>query len=126
MRLKLKTEGGFASFPGLQGPVEIDTEGLGEEEAAELVRRVRETRFFERPEGPGEPPPGAADLRLHVVTVEEGARSRTVRAYEPVEDPALRALIEALDAQAREIRRARRGRGPGGGPVGRPGGNVPP
>ncbi len=112
MRLKLKTEGGFASLPGLQAPVEIDTDELREEEAAELVRCVRETRFFERPEGPGEAPSGAADLRLHIVTVEEGTRSRTVRAYEPVGDPALRALIDVLEARVRALRRARRERGP--------------
>lgn len=110
MRLKLETEGGFASFPGLQAPVEIDTDDLRKQEAAELVRCVEEARFFERTEGPGAPP-GSADLRLHRVTVEEGARSRTVRAYEPVGDPALRALIEALDARAKALRRARRPRG---------------
>ena len=119
MRFRVETEGGFASFPGLRAPVEIRTEDLGEEEAAELVRCVREARFFERPEGPAEGPPrGAADLRLRTVTVEEGDRSRTVRAYEPIGDPALRALVDALDGRAREIRRgARRERG-GGDPPG--------
>ena len=115
MHLKFQTEGGFASFPGLHTPVEIDTDELREEEAAKLSRCVEEARFFERPEGPGEPPPGAADLRLHTVTVEEGARSHTVRAYEPIEDPALRALVEALGALAKEIRRARRTRDAEGG-----------
>ncbi len=111
MRFKFETEGGFASFPGLRAPVEIDTGELREEEAAELVRCVEEARFFQRPEGPAEPPPGAADLRLHTVRVEEGTRSRTVRVYEPVGDPALRALIDALDARAKALRRARRTRG---------------
>ena len=114
MRLKLHTEGGFAYLPGLRAPVEIDTQELPEKEASELARRVEEARFFNRPEGPEDPPPGAADLRLHSVTVEEGARSRTVRAYEPVGDPALRALIEALDERAKALRRARRQGGPGG------------
>ena len=115
MHLKFKTEGGFASFPGLQTPVEIDTSELREEEAARLLRCVEEARFFERQEEPEGPPPGAADVRLHTVTVEDGARSRTVRAYEPIEDPALRALVEALGALAKEIRRARRTRDAEGG-----------
>lgn len=114
MRLRLETEGGFASFPGLGRPVEIDTAALREEDAAELVRRVEEARFFERPEGPGEPQKGAADLRLRKVTVEEGARSHTVRAYEPIEDAPLRALVEALDAWAKTLRRAGREYDPGG------------
>ncbi|MDP9455577.1 MAG: hypothetical protein CYG60_09960 [Actinobacteria bacterium] len=108
MRLKFRTEGGLAFFPGLRAPIEIDTSELREEEAAELVRCVEEARFFERPEGPEEPPHGAADLRLHTVTVEEGAHSRTVRAYEPIEDPALRALIDALGALAKKLGRTRR------------------
>ena len=111
MRLKLETEGGFAYFPGLRAPVEIDTGELREEEAAELVRCVEEACFFERPQGPAEPPPGAADLRLHKVTVEEEARRRTVRVYEPIRDPALRALVEALGARAKALRRARGGEG---------------
>lgn len=111
MHIELKTEGGIASFPGLRAPVEIDTGELGEEEAAELVRCVEEARFFERPEGPEEPPAGAADVRLHTVTVEEGSRRHTVRAYEPVGDPALRALLDVLGARARALRRAGRTRG---------------
>ncbi|MDP9426808.1 MAG: hypothetical protein M3P37_12460 [Actinomycetota bacterium] len=111
MRLKFRTEGGFASFPGLRAPVEIDTGELQEEEATELVRCVEEARFFQRPEGPEEPPPGSADLRLYTVEVEEGAWSHTVRVYEPVGDPALRALIDALDARAKALRRARRKQG---------------
>lgn len=111
MRLKFETEGGFASFPGLRAPVEIDTGELREEEAAELVRCVEEARFFERPEGPEAPPPGAADLRLLTITVEEGARSRTVRMYEPVEDPTLRALIDTLGARSKALGRAMRERG---------------
>lgn len=113
MRLKFETEGGFAYFPGLRTRVEIDTAELREEEAADLVNCVEEARFFERPEGL-EPPPGAADLRLHTVTVEEGGRSRTVRVYEPIEDPALRSLIDALGARSKALRRARREKGAGG------------
>ena len=108
MRLKLEIEGGFASFPGLRTPGEIDTEGMPDEEAAEILRRVEEAHFFERPEGPEEPPPGAADLRLYGVTVEDGARRHTVRVYEPVADPALRALISSLEARAKALRRGGR------------------
>lgn len=111
MRLKFQTEGGVASFPGLRAPVEIDTGELRGEEAAELVRCVEEAHFFQRPESPEEPPPGAADLRLYTVEVEEGARSHTVRVYEPIGDPALRALVDALDARAKALRRARRKQG---------------
>ena len=114
MRIRFGTEGGFASFPGLRAPVEIDTNDLPEEEAAGLVRRVREARLFERPAEPEETPSGAADLRLHTVTIHEGSRSRTVRIREPIDDPALRALVDVLEARARALRRARRAPGPEG------------
>ena len=108
-------EGGIALFPGLRTPVEIDTQGLPEEEATEIVSRVEEARFFERPGGPEEPPPGAADLRLYTVTVEDGARKHTVRVYDPIADPALRALVSSLDARAKALRRKRRRTGGGEG-----------
>lgn len=108
MRIRFKTEGGIAFFPGLSSPVAIDSGELPEEEAAELERRVGEARFFELPPEVGEPRPGAADQRRYAISVEDGARSHTVRVVEPVGDPYLRALVEALDAKAKTSRRATR------------------
>lgn len=86
MRVRFKAEGGFAFFPGLNRPVEVDTNELPEGEAAKLERRIGEARFFDLPAEVGEPQSGAADLRRYEVTVEDSARSHTVRVAEPVED----------------------------------------
>ena len=99
MRVRFKTEGGVAHFPGLSEPVTIDSDELPEEEAIELKRRIEEA--------PGEPLRGAADYRRYTVTVEEGGRSHTVRLADPIEDPDLQRLISALDAKAKSLRRAR-------------------
>ena len=106
MRVRFKVEGGIAFFPGLNRPVEIDTDELPEGEAAELKRRVGEARFFDLPTEVGEQRPGAADLRRYEITVEDGAHSHTVSVAEPVEDLNLRALVEGLRTRAKATRRA--------------------
>ncbi len=108
MRIRFKVEGGIAFFPGLSGPVAIDSGELPEEEAAELKRRVGEARFFELPPEVGKPRPGAADLRQYAISIEDGARSHTIWVVEPVGDPYLRTLVEALDAKAKTLRRVAR------------------
>ncbi len=113
MRIRFKVEGGIAFFPGLSSPVAIDSGELPEEEAAELERRVGEVRFFDLPVEIGKPHPGAADHRPYAISVEDGACSHTVRVVEPVEDPYLRALVEALDAKVKTSRRATREGGAG-------------
>ncbi len=108
MRVRFKTEGGVAFFPGLSRPVTIDSGELPENEAVELRRRVEEARFFDLPPTVGEPPPGAADYLRHTITVEDEDRSHTARVTDPVEDPALRALVGYLDAKRKAMRRASR------------------
>ena len=110
MRIRFKTEGGVAYFPGLSEPVTIDGDELPEEEATELKQRVEEARFFDLPAQAGEPPRGAADYRRYTVTVEEGGRSHTVQLTDPVEDPNLQRLVSSLDAKAKALRRTSRAR----------------
>jgi hypothetical protein len=48
MRIRFKTEGGFAYFPGLSKPVTIDTDELPAEEAKELERLIEAADFLTR------------------------------------------------------------------------------
>ena len=97
MRIRFQSDGGVGYFPGLDGPVIVDTAHLPPEEGARLERLVGAADFFSRPEAADVPAPGAADLRHYTITVEDGSgRSRTLEAMDPVEDPALHALIDAL------------------------------
>lgn len=114
MRLTLETEGGFAHFPGLARPVEIDTERLPAAEAEDLERKVGSAGLFERetsdaaqralPGTPGSSPP---DARRHVLTVRRGGRRRTVVIREPVGDEALAELLAALERHRRRSLAAR-------------------
>jgi hypothetical protein len=105
LRVRFKTEGGVAHFPGLSQPVTIDSDELAEEEASELKRQVEEARFFDLPAQAGEPEHGAADYHRYTITVEEGGRSHTVRLTDPVEDPTLQGLVSSLSAKAKALRR---------------------
>ena len=93
MRITYRMEGGFASLPGLAAPVTVDSASLAPEQADELERRVQAARFFALPALAGAPARGAADYRTYTITIEDGERTHTVRATEPVEDTALRDLL---------------------------------
>jgi hypothetical protein len=101
VRIRFESEGGFGYFPGLQRPVELDTEQLPAEEAAKLEQLVQAAGLLGRPDEAGEPQPGAADHRTYTVTVEHGARSRTIRLTDPIQHPPLQALVDYLTAEQR-------------------------
>jgi Emfourin len=100
MRIRLETEGGFAAFPGLNRPIEVDTAQLPAAEAAELDHLVDGARFFEQP-AITPAPPGAADYRQYTITVERPGRTHTVRVADPIGDSALAALVTRLQALRR-------------------------
>lgn len=100
MHLRLETEGGFAVFPGLNQPIEIDTSQLPAAEAAEFTRLVEAAHFFAQP-AVTPAPSGAADYRQYTITVEQDGRTHTVQVADPVTDPALGALVAQLQAQQR-------------------------
>jgi Emfourin len=101
MRIQFRPDGGLASFPGLERPLELDTAELAPEQAASLERLVRDAGVFALPARAGAPAPGAADYRSYTITVDDGARSHTITVAEPIEDAALRALVERLGAEQR-------------------------
>ena len=96
MRIRFQSDGGVGYFPGLDQPLVVDTARLEPEAGARLEGLVGAADFFSRPEAAGVPAPGAADLRRYTLAIEDGGRSRTVEVTDPVEDAALRALIDAL------------------------------
>ena len=87
-------------LPAQREPVTIDTDDLPAEEAKELERLVEAASFFELPETIP-PPPGAADYLRYTISVTSAGHSHTVQLTDPIEDPALQALVEYLEAKAR-------------------------
>jgi hypothetical protein len=96
MRIAFTTEGGVAFFPGLSRPAVIDSRDLSAGAAAELERLLSSAHFFELPEESRALRRGAADYRQYTITVQNQGRRHTVRLADPVESPALQALLDFL------------------------------
>ena len=110
MRIDFVEEGGLAYFPGLRKPVTIDVEQLEPGERAGLEQLVADAGFFELPPNVGRAAPGAADHQHYRLTIEDKGRHHSVRMLVPVDDPALRALVTAVEGLVRAQRAADRAR----------------
>jgi hypothetical protein len=106
VNIEYRTTGGVAYLPGLAAPVTFDTAELPTERRAAIERLVEEARFFDQPADA--PPPRGADYQVHTITIRDGTRVHTVRRADPIGDPALAALIDALRQRRTEILQARR------------------
>ncbi len=116
MRIELVVEGGIAYLPGLARPFVIDSASLAVEEARRLSLLVEASGVLRRP-GPRlheEPAPAGrrrvpgapgrgADVRSYRITVDDGARRRTLTLQDPL-GPQLAPLVEYLRAKQREER----------------------
>lgn len=109
MRIEFAVEGGLAHFPGLAEPVTVDADLLGQDDAEQLRRLVAAARFFDLPAAVGAPARGAADYRQYILTIDDGSRTHTVRVLEPIEDPVLQELVQAVQKHVKAIRVAQRG-----------------
>ena len=101
MRIEFRTEGGLAYFPGLSQPQVLDTATLPGAERAALETLVDAAHFFSRPARVGPTDAGAADHRTYTIRVEREGSSHTVEAIEPIADPTLQALVDALRTRLR-------------------------
>jgi len=101
MRVRFKVDGGLVYLPARSEPTTIDTEDLPAEEAKELERLIEAAGFFELPQS-SSPARGAADYLRYTISITTPERSHTVELTDPIEDPHLQALVEYLEAKARE------------------------
>ena len=101
MRVRFKMDGGFVYLPARSEPTTIDTDVLPADEAKELQRLIEAAGFFELPES-SPPPRGAADYLRYTISVTTPEHSHTVHLIDPIEDPDIQALVEYLEAKARE------------------------
>jgi len=102
MRIILKTEGGFAHFPGLQQPLAVSVQDLPQELQTQLRNCITGADFFNLPSQPDPALPGAADYRTYIITVQIPQRTHTVTIHEPIKDEPLRQLIQLLRGIRRE------------------------
>lgn len=104
MRVRFRTTGGVAAFPGLAAPRTLDVSALEPGVRRALERQIEDAHFFDLP-ARLPPPHGSADHHSYEISVDDGSRQHTVFASDPVTDPALGALI----ARLRELTRGREG-----------------
>jgi hypothetical protein len=108
MRIEFSEEGGVAYFPGLAKPVSIDVEAMGGDEAEQLKQTMERARFFDLPPTLGSPAKGAADYRQYTLTIDDGSKKHTVRIKEPIDDPAVDELVQAVRKHVKAARAAMR------------------
>jgi hypothetical protein len=93
VKILFSIEGGFAHFPGLARPREIDTAQLSKRDAQELTACLSSTHLLERP---ATTPSSFPDARTYSITVIDGDHSKTVQLNDPVDDSSLESLIALL------------------------------
>ncbi len=95
MRVRFQVSGGIGFFPGLAAPRTIDVDALPEADRNALKALIDAAGFFSLPHRVAAPR-GAADYQTYQITVEDGGRRHTVAVSDPVSNPALQKLIDAL------------------------------
>ena len=93
MKIFFSLEGGFAHFPGLAQPREIDTAQLPESDAHALMALLSSSHLLERH---AVSPQTIRDARTYTITVIDGDHTQTVQLSDPIGDSALEDLIGLL------------------------------
>jgi hypothetical protein len=94
----VQQSGGFAHFPGLSQPLEVDTDNLPPEDARAVHDCLEGAGFFELPETQPEPLP---DVRVYTITAEDETRCKTMQFSDPLPDAHLETLVGLLRRLAR-------------------------
>jgi hypothetical protein len=105
MRIDFRMEGGFAALPGLATPLTIECDSLPPHKQAKWRALLQRANFFARPEDEKSAP--RPDARTYTILVDDGANCRSITVHEPIGDPGLRRLVEALRARAAAVRARR-------------------
>jgi hypothetical protein len=106
VKIEYRTTGGVAHFPGLAAPFVIDTADLPPDRRATIERLVKEARFFDQPADAL--PPRGADYQIGTLTIRDGDAAHTVQRADPITDPALAALFDAVRKLRMEVLQAKR------------------
>jgi hypothetical protein len=105
VRIDFRVDGGLAAFPGLAAPVTIHCDALPTNERARMHDLVHRADFFVRPADDART--RTPDARAYTIAIDDGPRCRTLIVREPIADPALRDLVDALRDKARAVRATR-------------------
>ncbi len=94
MRIRYQSSGGLAYMPGLQKPVEIDTDELDAATRDRLAALVEAAGFFKLPATLGAPARGA-DRQTETLGISQQGQEHSVHLHAPPEG-AMRELLQAI------------------------------
>lgn len=103
MKIYFKPEGGFGFFPGLNKPLELNSEKLPDDEANYLKQLVHEARFFNLPNQELEAAYGA-DQKKYTIRVEDKDRQHWIQFHDAEVNPQLHNLLTYLNQKQKETR----------------------
>ncbi|PIQ20625.1 MAG: hypothetical protein COW65_13975 [Cytophagales bacterium CG18_big_fil_WC_8_21_14_2_50_42_9] len=102
MKIYFKPEGGFGFFPGLNKPLELNSETLPAEEASHLRNLVNEARFFTLP-NQNEQPVRGADMKHYTIKVEDKDQEHWVQISDTEVNPPLQNLVNYLNNKQKKV-----------------------
>jgi hypothetical protein len=102
MLISMHRHGGLAAVPGLELQVAVNTADLPKAEADELEKAVHDAAIIDMPSTTA--PAGGGDRRIYDLTVQDGERTRSVTLTDPIQQPAVAALIRLLTSRGRPLR----------------------
>jgi hypothetical protein len=105
VKIDFRAEGGVAAFPGLAAPLTIHCDKLPAPENERMRALVQRAGFFALPAH--DERAALPDARAYTIAVDDGGRCKTITVREPIADPALRDLVDALRQKAHALRRSR-------------------
>jgi hypothetical protein len=100
MRIELAIDGGFAYFPGLAKAVVVDAAQLSAADAAHLTRLVAAALAVTERSLAAQPS-AMPDARRYRLTIETAGAQRMLAAADPIDEPALEALIAFVELHGR-------------------------
>lgn len=103
MKIYFKPEGGFGYFPGLNKPLELNSEKLPIDEANHLKQLVSDASFFNLPNQEPVASRGA-DQKKYTIRVEEKDRQHWVEFHDAEVNPRLHNLVNYLSKKQKETR----------------------
>ncbi len=103
MKIYFKPEGGFGYFPGLNKPLELNSEQLPPEEADHLQQLVHEASFFNLPNQEPAAERGA-DQKKYTIRVEDKDQQHWIELHDTEVNPQLQNLLTYLHQKQKETR----------------------
>jgi len=103
MKVYFKPEGGFSFFPGLNKPLELNSEILPPDEANHLHQLIHEAQFFDLPNQEPEVTRGA-DQKKYTIRVEDQNQQHWIQFHDAAGNPQLHNLLNYLNQKQKETR----------------------